>query len=122
MILNSLLCYKSVILYQLSYGVSFMAVYESTALSSPLWQSGILTFERIDHLFFFVVTDRLELPTSTLSVWYSKPTELRDHYFRSRSGTWTRTGITAQGILSPSCLPVPPFGQLLDIQVFKAFY
>ena len=27
----------------------------------------------------------------------------------TRSGTWTRTAITGQGILSPSCLPIPPF-------------
>ena len=26
----------------------------------------------------------------------------------TRSGTWTRTGITAHWILSPACLPIPP--------------
>ena len=33
-------------------------------------------------------------------------------YFKSAaSGTRTRTAITGQGILSPSCLPIPPLRQ-----------
>ena len=32
-------------------------------------------------------------------------------FHRARNGSRTRTAITGQGILSPSCLPIPPSGQ-----------
>ena len=35
-------------------------------------------------------------------------------YHRAASGTRTRTAITGQGILSPSCLPIPPLRQPLQ--------
>ena len=35
-----------------------------------------------------------------------------DWLFRASDGSRTRTGIAAQGILSPSCLPIPPPKQL----------
>ncbi len=31
------------------------------------------------------------------------------HWASTRSGNRTRTAISGQGILSPSCLPIPPF-------------
>lgn len=42
-----------------------------------------------------------------LNSWLEKPKS------GTRSGTWTRTDIAVQWILSPSCLPIPPSGQVI---------